>query len=221
MAEATYSVGSHCVTIRELHSGGTGVRLYETTRLLLDRLPGLRDWSGTHVVELGAGTGIISIALAKLGAHVYTTDYQGEGNSVLKNLRYNVHQNGVSKHVKVLNWDWAVEPPQDIPLDRLDCCVGSEIIYGVGGDAVKLCKAVGSLKARAPKIEVYFGLQQRELNTVKLFVDECQRMGWSVVKENLALPDVAGGEAEATVEKEEQESLKQLESPGAKVLLRL
>ena len=60
----------------------------------------------SHVLELGAGTGLPGILAAKLGARVVLTD-AGDRSDVLANLHHVSALNGVCCHVAALPWGWA------------------------------------------------------------------------------------------------------------------
>merc|ERR1711879_1409 len=165
---ASLSVVGNEFSVREISSGGLGVRIYPAAQKFLELLPALRNWEGCSVLELGAGTGILTIALAKLGARAYSTDCERD---VLKNLRFNVHQNGVAGQVDVLRWDWNDQPPEHLPLHQLQCCVGSDLV--LGSNSALLCKVLAKLKILAPKIEILLVLHEREALALKAFVEEC------------------------------------------------
>jgi len=98
-----------------------------------------------RILELGAGTGLVSLTVGKLfqstaaanqGATIIATDYYP---SVLKNLESNIRSNFPSPHdshiVRIsshfLDWSlFANEPLRSPPLDELfDVVLGADIIY--------------------------------------------------------------------------------------------
>merc|ERR1711972_559210 len=127
---------------------------------------------GAHVLELGSGTGLVSIALAKLGAHVYATDYEKD---TMKNLRFNVHRNKEAGRVQVVRWDWNEELPEQIPLAKLKYCVGSDVAYG--SSTTSLCTALRMLKASAPSIDILLLLQERDAQAVQALREELHQAG--------------------------------------------
>ncbi|CAK0871800.1 unnamed protein product [Prorocentrum cordatum] len=142
-------------------------------RVLLALLEGLRDdWSGVSVVELGAGTGAVSVALGKLGARVVATDYDV---AVLKNLRRNIHLNGVTGQVKAMRWDWEEDPPADLRLKEAQCCVGSELAFGASWQP--LCTALCAVKAASPGAQVLLVLHEREGSAVRKLHEACGKAG--------------------------------------------
>ncbi|GAB5359770.1 hypothetical protein AAMO2058_000570800 [Amorphochlora amoebiformis] len=69
----------------------------------------IKDFSRYVVVEVGAGTGYLSLNLAKHGAKkVVATDHD---SAILKNLRQSVHINKVQKNMRVYKWDWNLGMP--------------------------------------------------------------------------------------------------------------
>lgn len=88
---------------------------------------------GPRVVELGAGTGLLSLAVAALLARlraaapatIVATDFHP---AVLANLRRNLAANR-APHVRACRLDWAapaLEPPLDVPADLL---VAADVVY--------------------------------------------------------------------------------------------
>ncbi|KAI1790969.1 S-adenosyl-L-methionine-dependent methyltransferase, partial [Ganoderma leucocontextum] len=121
-----------------LQSWGSSIRLAE--RMCLD--PGAFSLArGQRILELGAGTGLLSIAAAKLlarpdsesgpGVTVVATDYHPH---VLDNLRDNVSTNfpsSPSPHpfVEVLPLDWQ-NPVYEGPLsDKFDVILAADVVY--------------------------------------------------------------------------------------------
>jgi hypothetical protein len=88
-------------------------------------------WAGKRVVELGAGTGLCGLALARLGAHVQLTDMQ----HILPILRGNVATNpsgrGGSMHVSELLWG-DTDAVQRLRPHECDIVLGAECVYQVG-----------------------------------------------------------------------------------------
>ncbi|PIL31260.1 hypothetical protein GSI_05958 [Ganoderma sinense ZZ0214-1] len=119
-----------------LQSWGSAIRLAE--RMCLDP-SAFSLASGQRILELGAGTGLLSIAAAKLlahpssiGAQVLATDYHPH---VLDNLRDNVSTNFPSStssphsSVEVLPLDWQ-NPVFEGPLaEKFDRILAADVVY--------------------------------------------------------------------------------------------
>lgn len=81
--------------------------------------------AGKTVLELGAGTGIVSICCALLGAsHIYCTDFP----SVCPLIDVNIMLNGVQAHAQAYPLVWG---EQDLHAELLDCDVVlmSDVVY--------------------------------------------------------------------------------------------
>ncbi|KAL7908424.1 putative methyltransferase domain-containing protein [Trichoderma velutinum] len=94
--------------------------------------------SSTRIIELGAGTGLVSLVLASLLPSItdslpsiVATDYHP---TVLKNLEKNAashYKEGSTAMVQVAHLDWCVptrQPPLDVPADIL---VAADVVYAV------------------------------------------------------------------------------------------
>ncbi|XP_058471622.1 protein-lysine methyltransferase METTL21D [Solea solea] len=78
---------------------------YLETRQFYDPQRGVNVWAGKSVVEFGAGTGVVGLMAATLGAHVTVTDLE----DLQPLLRINIHENRAlissgSITAKVLKW---------------------------------------------------------------------------------------------------------------------
>jgi predicted nicotinamide N-methyase len=84
------------------------------------------DFSGKRVLEIGAGTGVAGISLARcFGCEVMLTDY-----AFLDLLRHNVQRNCPSK-TQVCCLDWTLEMSKEVrAFLPADIIVGCDIVYG-------------------------------------------------------------------------------------------
>jgi len=125
---------------------------------------------GCGVVELGAGVGMLSTLLCKLGAgKVYATDLE----KVLELLRQNADANGCTENMEVMGLEWGVGCGHLDKADALnesfsggypDLVIASDVTYHdneacVQPDTiefVRLCR-----RLCGPKTEVLIGLERR------------------------------------------------------------
>jgi len=102
--------------------GTTGFRTWEASFLLSEWILAQRDMNGKRILELGAGTGLVGIIAAKLGAKVTMTD---GSEAVIERLRDNAARNGLSIETKALWWG-----EDDQLLSReWDLIIGADITY--------------------------------------------------------------------------------------------
>lgn len=173
--EAQYLLGS---------ASNVGLRTWEASlrlaHFLWNRQALIR---GRHVLELGAGTGFLSIfCSAVLSAkHVLATD----GNDqVLDSLRHNVDLNnpvyGPSAPPVVKKLSWEDEEDFDSMITsedgtgfKPDIVIGADITYHP--DA---CKALAYLLAKLarlnPACEFFIAVTVREVKTLESFVQRCE-----------------------------------------------
>lgn len=123
-------------------AGQTGVAVWNSgvllTRLLDAAAAAAGDddhvafWRNQRVLELGCGTGLVSIALARLGAaRVVATD----GNpQVVKLAQDNIQRNQCQETCKtsVLSWGQVVMEDDNEEEEEFDVVVGSDLTYNAG-----------------------------------------------------------------------------------------
>ncbi|XP_037584924.1 putative methyltransferase-like protein 21E pseudogene isoform X1 [Cebus imitator] len=83
-----------------------------------------------NVIEIGAGTGLVSIVASLLGAHVTATDLP----ELLGNLQYNISRNTKmkSKHlpqVKELSWGVALDTSFPRSSNNFDYVLAADVVY--------------------------------------------------------------------------------------------
>jgi SAM-dependent methyltransferase len=118
----------------QVAAGRTGVAVWNSALLLVRLLDALtrkdsRWLYDKTILELGCGTGVASIAMAKLGAsHVICTD----GNpDVLELAQRNVELNNVGSNVQVSELQWGLLNAIDYS-DVADVVIGSDLTYNSG-----------------------------------------------------------------------------------------
>ncbi|KAI1761576.1 putative methyltransferase-domain-containing protein [Hypoxylon sp. FL1150] len=175
---------------RHLISGSrtTGFRTWEGSLHLASYLltkDGSRLIRGKNVFELGAGTGFLSILMAKhlQAKHVTTTD--GD-ERVIGSLRENLQLNDLEDRQQVrtetLRWGhdlsgtWVED---DCAAHPYDVVIGADITY----DKIAITALVATLQSlfdMRPKLTVIIAGVVRNAETFQTFRDECARHHFSV-----------------------------------------
>lgn len=132
---------------REEEQIGTGGVLWEAAIVLADfvsRHSAKYQWQGKRVLELGAGTGLVAIALAAEGADVLATD----GNPrVCEGARRNIDGAGELRGrvaVETFDWNSASDLERVRNAGPWDAVVGSDLVYP--GNAGRRCVASNACK---------------------------------------------------------------------------
>jgi predicted nicotinamide N-methyase len=79
---------------------------------------------GTRILELGAGTGLVGLVAARLGADVRMTD--GDAG-VVETLQRNVEINEMGGKVRCAVRRWA--GPRECPEEKVDWVLGADVTY--------------------------------------------------------------------------------------------
>ena len=121
-------------------AGGNGATLWDSSLALTNFLTyhyADTDLSDKHVLELGAGVGLVGMALASMGANVVVT----ERDMALPLLRRNMDRNAkvTGGRVEVSELSWGGEAMQKLIKARgdtpFDIVVGSDLIFPSNSDA--------------------------------------------------------------------------------------
>ncbi|XP_073501701.1 protein N-lysine methyltransferase METTL21A [Phyllobates terribilis] len=123
----TYTFSNHTIRIKQdWRELGVAAVVWDAAVILCLYLEaGGINLQGRSVVELGAGTGLVGIVAALLGADVTATDR----DLAIEFLKSNVHENlpkalEHKMHVKTLNWGTGLEH-----FSHFDVILGADIIY--------------------------------------------------------------------------------------------
>ncbi len=114
---------------RTLHILGGTTRC---ARVMMQTLLGRNDLTGLRVAELGAGTGLMTQALAVLGAEVWTTDQAPVLDVLEENIERNLTPEERSRvHVMPLYWGnmSEIDALKSASAPGLDLVLGSDLIF--------------------------------------------------------------------------------------------
>ncbi|RCN40378.1 hypothetical protein ANCCAN_13669 [Ancylostoma caninum] len=116
-------------------------------------------------LELGSGTGVVGLALGKLGARrVILTDYPKE--EILTLLRENVEKNHLESKCEVRGLDWQSAEGIAAVVDslvELDFLIASDVFYDVC-TFHPLVTTIAAFFDKFPKLRFYFGYAERDDN---------------------------------------------------------
>ncbi|EPY52729.1 methyltransferase [Schizosaccharomyces cryophilus OY26] len=158
-----YTLGDYSVQVYEsqnilLREGTTGTRTWEAGMALAELLYQNPIPPGTRVVELGAGTGLVSILCSKMGASVLATD--GD-NKVCQGVKENAHMNKCALSVQRLLW--GVDPPVYAEL-----VLASDVTYE--GDLRCLATTMNDLTQVNPRCKILLAAALRRQETIDNFL---------------------------------------------------
>jgi ribosomal protein L11 methyltransferase len=147
---------------------GTGE--HETTRGVLRLLEGVIR-AGDHVADLGAGSAVLSIAAARLGAtRVVAIELDPEA---IGNAEENVHRNGVADRVSVLEGDAGALLPLVAPVRVVLANIISSVL-------IELLPVIA--RALTPDgVAILSGILVEERSSV---IDSASRGGWHILRED-------------------------------------
>lgn len=117
-----------------IYHGGTGATLWDCSIVLTEYLLKLIEKneinSTNKILELGAGLGLPSIALAKVNMNVTTSERQ----LAFPLLELNIEKNNVTNHINIIELDWK-QPQQNINShDSFDIIIGSDLFFNANRD---------------------------------------------------------------------------------------
>lgn len=129
-SDSVYNLSGHELRIRQVFGANLGVAapVWEAAVQLSDHLMEQSvELRGRRVIELGAGTGLLGIFAARLGAVVTLTDLPIAVPSLSANVSANAPPGGWSSPPSVLPLSWGTDQLH-FPSDW-DLVLGSDIIY--------------------------------------------------------------------------------------------
>jgi len=162
--------------------GAFGSGEHETTVSCLEELLLIPDISGSTVLDLGSGTGILAIAAARLGAtKVLAIDIDWQASrSCAENIRLNASENRVMPICGELACLSAIS------FDLVLANIYAEIHMLLAGEMVALTRPGGHLLLSGIPLQDKFDVQQRFLNEGCILVDS--RIGEEFVTYRFSRP---------------------------------
>ena len=159
-----------------------GTRLWEAGMLLCrygEKNDFLHSMRGQNVLELGAGTGLLSIYLAHCGAKVLCTDNNG---LVFALLKRNLALNKVSGSVQAKKLDWSVEKDisslENAP-QPWDFIMGADCVFSlVATQALVACLD----RVMAPQSVCLMSIETRDDAVTEAFVAGMRERDFEVSK---------------------------------------
>lgn len=150
--------------------GTTGLRTWEAALALAEvlLLQSPVQMAGKKVLELGAGTGLVSLVAARLGARVLATDGD-EG--VVEGLRGNVSINDMAQEVEVQVRRWA--GGREWPEEKVDLVLGADVVsfspmYDAEAIPWLVAEIVWTLQEH-PGVKVLIAATMRNVDTFEVF----------------------------------------------------
>lgn len=180
--------GPHTLEIVQCAGRGLGSTVWNAglvfARLVLEDAPrpacpfrfSREFWSGKSVLELGCGTGVVSVALKKAGAaEVVATDYSPD---LLELTATNAAENGVTLETAELDWR---SPERARVAGPFDVLVAADVIYAESAfepliDTVLFLSRPGGAAEGA---DLYMVHETHNAGT-RLFFDMAEQRGLSV-----------------------------------------
>lgn len=175
-------------------AGTTGLRTWEAALHMGNYLSENSHLvQGKSVLELGAGTGHISILCAKyLGAtHVVSTDGSEE---VVGDLPTNFYLNGLQYssliEAKELKWGQVLiggEQPEWNRGRKVDLILGADVCYDIPA-SIALVATFGDLFDLFPDVQILITATVRNEKTYRAFVSACRRNEFGVEEIHYPIP---------------------------------
>lgn len=167
-------------------AGTTGLRTWEASFHLGQYLCAKPDIiRGRRILDLGAGTGYLSILCAKyLGAeHVVASD---GSDDVINHLPENLFLNGLEGSDRILpmdlKWGHALLGTEESEWNggrAIDVVIGADVTYDSRLHA-PLAGTLQGLSDLHPNVEIIIAATERNEKTFESFLDTCQRVGYEV-----------------------------------------
>lgn len=175
-------------------AGTTGLRTWEAALHLgqyLTANPSLIQ--GKRILELGAGTGYLSIICAKFLAATQTIASDGS-DDVVANLPENFFLNGLqgSDAIQVMDvkWGHALVGTEDEHWNSgkpIDVVLGADITYD-GSVIPALVGTLDELVGMFPQVAILISATERNRETFNVFLEACEKANFRVEEIDFGLP---------------------------------
>ena len=135
---------------------------------LLGRTP---DYDDIDVLELGAGCGVVGLALAQHGARCVLTDVA----HVVPITRQNVALNGLDNSVTIADYEWGTSPQQPLNTRSFDLIVAADVLYEATTSFAPL--AISICAFSKPTTVSWIAFQQRDKDVGAAFASVAAEHG--------------------------------------------
>lgn len=160
-------------------SGGNGATVWDSALALVAAVDGglapPRGWAGARVLDLGAGCGYVSLALAARGADVLAT----ERDIALPLLMHNVAMNAAAVRsaggaLAAAELDWT-RPPPSVTDAAFDAVVGSDLVFASNADSHAALAALVADRVRGGA--VFYLAQELRDATLQPWLESLRALG--------------------------------------------
>lgn len=182
----------------------TGGVLWDSAVVLADFIIMQKEafaWPGKRVLELGAGTGLVTIALVKEKASMLATQIYGRScDLLLNNVEKNMNTTEIlSSNIRcdILRWNSLADVGRTVEAGPWDIIVGSDLVFPSNADVSSGALLEVLAKIASNHTQVVIALQERD-GVIGRFLARVRQTDWVV---NLML-------AESTLSVEAKDYLK-------------
>ncbi|KZO92188.1 hypothetical protein CALVIDRAFT_601694 [Calocera viscosa TUFC12733] len=144
-----------------------------------------RGWiKGKTVLELGAGTGLVGLVVAKLGAtDVLITDQK----PLLCLIDRNIGLNGLRTACQAVEFNWGERLPYPMEKTTCDLILAADCVYFEPAFAL-LVQTLCDLTARSPSAEIFFCYKKRRKADKRFFILLKKHFKWEDVEDDPQRP---------------------------------
>lgn len=167
-------------------SSGTGATLWDSSIVLTKYLFQECEISGKKVIELGAGLGLPSIALALRGADVTATDREITCGILQKNIDANVHSHTQSC-IEIVELTWSCDETKLFrernDINAIDLVIGSDLIFRRNEDAWRaLACTYRHFLCTSPAAAGYLAYENRDGRVIEEFANILSSLGVEITR---------------------------------------